>query len=125
MSTGVAERVANPPIPLTPALIDEWLAEAEVCALRRLTALTASEDERVALKASAEILRYARQQRRARAEPPVGPKAEPSKPAEVVKTTPRPAPAPRDFASSPKPAGAFRAVPDLPPEKLAALLPEG
>lgn len=119
MSAVTVERLPN-----SLDIPDEEFAEAERCALARLKRLTASDNERVALKASEVILKYAHQQRRERAEQPAVPKAEPPKPVEAVKATPRPVSAPRDFAPKPA-AGAFRAVPDLPPEKLAALLPEG
>ena len=122
---------ADPTFPAAlDAAVEEAEREAELRALARLKRLTASDDERVALKASEVIVKYALQQRRERAEPNAvpAPKADPRPPVAVPKApAARPVvpPVVRDPAPKPKPVGAFRAVPDLPPDKLAALLPEG
>lgn len=97
--------------------------EAELRAVWRLKRLTASDDERVAVRAAGLLVRYVRERRRQRA--PELPKTEPATP----KADPRPpvgaVPAPRDLAV-PKPAvGAFRAVPNLSPERLAELVRGG
>lgn len=88
--------------------------EAELRALKRLSRLTESENERVALRASEVLLRYARERRQEQAEA----KAVEAPKAAEVKMPPRLL----DPAPAPKPVGAFRAVPDLSAARLAELV---
>ncbi len=119
--------------PAFAAALDEAVAEAgreaELGALARLKRLTASEDERVALRASQVIMKYAHERRRERAAAARSPADEGPKPVESPRPTeapkPKTAPSARGFVPHPKPAGAFRAVPDLPPDRLAELVRGG
>ena len=86
---------------------DALVREGELKALRRLSKLTESENERVALRAAEVLLRYARDRRReARfaAEPPRA-KSDPQPAASEKRSIPR------RLTDPPKPAPAFRAVP--------------
>ena len=87
---------------------DAFVRDAEFKALRRLSKLIESEDERVALRAAAVLIRYFRERRRearVAAEPPRA-KTEVKPSAEGEKRT-----IPRGLVEPSRPAPAFRAVP--------------